>query len=435
MPPHSRILPSRAARLRAGRVNAMLILVLNSGSSSLKYQLFNTNTERAVAKGVVEKIGMADSFVEHTVYHDMETSLGIEHRKKKDTIERPMQNHNEALAMVTTLLTHADLGVIHDLSEISAVGHRIVHGGDCFSEAVEITPEILQKLEELSDLAPLHNPPALAGVRACQAEIPGVPNVAVFDTAFHQTMAPEAYMYPLSYEMYEKYDVRRYGFHGTSHRYVCSQVIDLLGKPREDTRIITCHMGNGISLTAIKGGKVVDTSMGFTPLEGMMMGTRCGTIDPSIVTFLMQKEGWDFAQISDYLNKKCGLLGISGISSDMRDIRKAMGNGHKRSKLAVDMLYHQLIKLIGGYVMLLEGVDAIVFTAGMGENDAEMRKAICKRLAYIGVELDLAINSAEDDFRLISTPDSKVKVFVVHTNEELMIARDTREVVLQNNLL
>ncbi|HIU09890.1 MAG TPA: acetate kinase [Candidatus Avidehalobacter gallistercoris] len=413
----------------------MLILVLNSGSSSLKYQLFNTNTERAVAKGVVEKISMPDAFVEHTVYHDMETSLGIEHRKKTDTIERPIQNHNEALTMVTTLLTHPDLGVIHDLSEISAVGHRIVHGGDCFSEAVEITPEILQKLEELSDLAPLHNPPALEGVRACQKEIPGVPNVAVFDTAFHQTMAPEAYMYPLSYEMYEKYNVRRYGFHGTSHRYVCNQVIELLGKPREETRIITCHMGNGISLTAIKGGKVVDTSMGFTPLEGIMMGTRCGTIDPSCVTFLMQKEGWDFTQISDYLNKKCGLLGISGISSDMRDIRKAMGNGHKRSKLAVDMLYHQMIKLIGGYVMLLEGVDAIVFTAGMGENDAEMRKAICKRLAYIGVELDWTINSAEGDFRLISTPESKVKVFVIHTNEELMIARDTREVVLHNNLL
>ncbi len=414
---------------------AMLILVLNSGSSSLKYQLFNTNTERAVAKGVVQKIGFDDTFVEHTVYLNMETQLGIEHRKKKDTIERPMANHNEALAMVIALLTHPDLGVIHDLSEISAVGHRIVHGGDCFSEAVEITPEIMQKLDELSDLAPLHNPPALAGVRACLEEMPGVPNVAVFDTAFHQTMAPEAYMYPLSYDMYKKYNVRRYGFHGTSHRYVCNQVIDLLGKPREDTRIITCHMGNGISLTAIKGGRVVDTSMGFTPLEGVMMGTRCGTIDPSIVTFLMQKEGWDFAQISDYLNKQCGLLGISGISSDMRDIRKAMSNGHKRSKLAVDMLYHQLVKLIGGYVMLLEGVDAIVFTAGMGENDAEMRKAICKRLAYIGVELDLAINSAEDDFRLISAPESKVKVFVVHTNEELMIARDTREVVLQNNLL
>lgn len=413
----------------------MLILVLNSGSSSLKYQLFNTNTERAVAKGVVEKIGLADSFVEHTIYNDMETELGVEHRKKKDTIEREIKNHNEAISMVIALLTHPDLGVISELSEISAVGHRIVHGGDFFSEAVEITQEVMLKLESLNDLAPLHNPPALAGVRACLQEMPGVPNVAVFDTAFHQTMPPEAYMYPICYEHYEKYDVRRYGFHGTSHRYVCSQVIDLLDKPKEDTRIITCHMGNGISLTAIKGGKVIDTSMGFTPLEGIMMGTRCGTIDPSIVTFLMQKEGWSFEQTSTYLNKKCGLLGISGISSDMRDVRRAMGNGHKRSQLAVDMLYHQLIKLIGGYMLLLGGVDAIVFTAGMGENDAEMRKNICQRLECIGVDVDLKINSSNQDFKQISTPQSRVKVFVVPTNEELMIARDTREVVLRNNLL
>jgi acetate kinase len=413
----------------------MLILVLNSGSSSLKYQLFNTNTERAIARGVVEKIGMHDSFVEHTVFIDMETTLGIEHRKKKDTIEREIKNSNEALAMVIALLTHPDLGVIHDLSEISAVGHRIVHGGSYFSEAVELTPEVMEQLEKLNDLAPLHNPPALAGVCACLEEMPGVPNVGVFDTAFHQTMPPEAYMYPISYDLYKKYDVRRYGFHGTSHRYVCNQVIDLLGKPREETKIITCHMGNGISLTAIQGGKVIDTSMGFTPLEGIMMGTRCGTIDPSIVTFLMQHEGWDFDEISSYLNKSCGLLGISGISSDMRDIRKAKGNGHKRSKLAVDMLYHQLIKLIGGYVLLLNGVDAIVFTAGMGENDAEMRKDICKRLEYIGVDVDLEINSSDQEFKMISTPESKVKIFVVHTNEELMIARDTREVVLKNNLI
>lgn len=413
----------------------MLILVLNSGSSSLKYQLFNTNTERAIAKGVVEKIGLRDSFVEHTVYHDMETSLGLEHRKKKDMIERELKNHNEALQMVITLLTHPDLGVIRELGEISAVGHRIVHGGDCFSEAVELTPEVLRRLEELNDLAPLHNPPALAGVRACLEEMPNVPNVGVFDTAFHQTMPPEAYMYPISYDMYDKYDIRRYGFHGTSHRYVCGRVIDLLGKPKEETRIITCHMGNGSSLTAIKGGKVIDTSMGFTPLEGLMMGTRCGSIDPSIVTFLMQKEGWSFEETSSYLNKKCGLLGISGISSDMRDIRKAMNNGHKHSRLAVDMLYHQLIKLIGGYVLLLGGLDALVFTAGMGENDAEMRKVICGRLACIGVAIDLEINSSEQDFKMISTPESTVKVFVVPTNEELMIARDTREVVLKNNLL
>lgn len=414
----------------------MLILVLNSGSSSLKYQLFNTNTERAIAKGVVEKIGLPDSFVEHTIYQDMETSLGIEHRKETNTIESRLADANEALAMVLKLLTHSEMGVIKTMGEISAVGHRIVHGGNLFSEAVELTPDVLTQLESLNDLAPLHNPPALVGVRACLEEMPGVPNIGVFDTAFHQTMEPEAYMYPIPYEAYEKYDVRRYGFHGTSHRYVCNRVIDLLDKPREETRIITCHLGNGSSLTAIKGGKVIDTSMGFTPLEGLMMGTRCGNIDPSIVTFLMQKEGWDFEQISNYLNKKSGLLGISGISSDMRDVRTAMNNGHKRSKLAIDMLYHQLIKLIGGYVMLLNGIDALVFTAGMGENDVEMRKAICRRLEFIGVELDLELNSSRDkDLKLISTPESRVRVYVVPTNEELMIASDTRDVVLRNNLL
>ncbi len=413
----------------------MLILVLNSGSSSLKYQLFNTNTERALAKGVADKIGLADSYVEHTVYLEMETSLGIEHRKKKDTIECELKNSREALAMVITLLTHSDLGVIHDLSEISAVGHRIVHGGDLFSEAVELTPENLKKLARLNTLAPLHNPPALLGVQACLEEMPGVPNVGVFDTAFHQTMPPEAYMYPIGYDMYKKHNIRRYGFHGTSHAYVCGQVIGLLDKPREDTKIITCHIGNGSSLAAIKGGRVIDTSMGFTPLEGLMMGTRCGTIDPSIASFLLEQEGWTPQRLSEYLNKECGLLGISGISSDMRDIRKALGNGHKRSKLAVDMLYHELIKLIGGYVVLLEGVDALVFTAGMGENDAQMRKDVCARLRYIGVELDLEINSSEQDFKLISTSESAVKVYVVPTNEELMIARDTREVVLKYNLL
>ena len=413
----------------------MLILVLNSGSSSLKYQLFNTNTERAIAKGVADKIGLADSCVEHTVYLELETSLGIEHRKKKDTIECTLQNSRDALAMVIKLLTHPDLGVIHDLSEISAVGHRIVHGGDLFSEAVELTPENLRELAKLNPLAPLHNPPALLGVQACLDVMPDVPNVGVFDTAFHQTMPPEAFMYPISYEMYEKHSIRRYGFHGTSHAYVCGQVIGLLNKPAEETRIITCHIGNGSSLAAIKGGKVLDTSMGFTPLEGLMMGTRCGTIDPSIGAFLEEQEGWTPERVNEYFNKECGLLGISGISSDMRDIRKALGNGHKRSRLAVEMLYHQLVKLIGGYVLLLGGVDALVFTAGMGENDAKMRKDICQRLQYIGVELDLEVNSSEQDFKLVSSPESKVQVYVVPTNEELMIARDTREVVLKNNLI
>lgn len=413
----------------------MLILVLNSGSSSLKYQLFDTVTENVWVKGVVEKIGMEDSFVEHTVYHDMETALGLEHRKKKDTIERPMKNHDEALEMVIALLTHPNWGVVKDLSEIRAVGHRIVHGGDSFSEAVEITPEVLAKLEALNDLAPLHNPPAITGVKACLHKMPQVPNVAVFDTAFHQTMPPESYMYPISYDMYEKHGIRRYGFHGTSHRFVCNQVIDLLDKPKDETKIITCHLGNGSSLTAIKGGQVVDTSMGFTPLEGLMMGTRSGSVDPSIVTFLMKKEGWSEDEVNNYLNKKCGILGISGISSDMRDVKKAKFNGHKRATLAVEMLYQQIIKLIGGYALLMQGLDALVFTAGMGENDADLRKNICARLECIGVDVDLAVNSSDEEFKEISTEKSKIRVFVVHTNEELMIARDTREVVLANNLL
>lgn len=413
----------------------MLILVLNSGSSSLKYQLFDTVTEKAWVKGVVEKIGMPDSFVEHTVYHDMETSLGLEHRKKRDTIEREMKNHDEALEMVIRLLTHPNWGVIKDLSEIRAVGHRIVHGGDSFSEAVEITPEVLTRLEALNDLAPLHNPPAIMGVRACLHKMPQVPNVAVFDTAFHQTMPPESYMYPIGYDMYEKYGIRRYGFHGTSHRFVYNQVIDLLGKPKEETRVITCHLGNGSSLAAIKGGQVIDTTMGFTPLEGLMMGTRSGSIDPSIVTFLMKKEGWGPDEVNSYLNKKCGILGISGISSDMRDVKKAKFNGHKRANLAVEMLYQQIIKLIGGYSLLMQGLDALIFTAGMGENDADLRKNVCARLECMGVDVDLAVNSSDADFKEISTPQSKVRVFVVRTNEELMIARDTREVVLHNNLL
>lgn len=413
----------------------MLILVLNSGSSSLKYQLFDTVTEKAWVKGVVEKIGMADSFVEHTVYHDMETNLGLEHRKKKDTIEREMKNHDEALEMVIRLLTHPNWGVIKDLSEIRAVGHRIVHGGDSFSEAVEITPDVLEQLEALNDLAPLHNPPAIMGVRACLHKMPQVPNVAVFDTAFHQTMPPEAYMYPISYDMYEKHGIRRYGFHGTSHRFVYNQVIDRLNKPREETRVITCHLGNGSSLAAIQGGQVIDTSMGFTPLEGLMMGTRSGSVDPSIVTFLMKKEGWSADEVNSYLNKQCGILGISGISSDMRDVKKAKFNGHKRANLAVEMLYRQIVKLIGGYALLMQGLDALIFTAGMGENDADLRKNICVRLECMGVDVDLAVNSSDADFKEISTEKSRVRVFVVHTNEELMIARDTREVVLHNNLL
>ena len=410
----------------------MLILVLNSGSSSLKYQLFNTNTERAIAKGVADKIGLADSCVEHTVYLELETSLGIEHRKKKDTIECTLQNSRDALAMVIKLLTHPDLGVIHDLSEISAVGHRIVHGGDLFSEAVELTPENLRELAKLNPLAPLHNPPALLGVQACLDVMPDVPNVGVFDTAFHQTMPPEAFMYPISYEMYEKHSIRRYGFHGTSHAYVCGQVIGLLNKPAEETRIITCHIGNGSSLAAIKGGKVVDTSMGFTPHEGLLMGTRCGDIDATAVLYLMKHEGFDPERMDHMLNKESGLLGVSGVSSDFRELDEAIAQGNQDAKLARDIFIYRVKKYIGSYIAAMNGVDAIVFTAGIGENGPDVREEICADMDYLGIAIDAEKNNVRGKEVNISAEGSRVQVWIVPTNEELAIAEETIEAAFGN---
>lgn len=413
----------------------MLILVLNSGSSSLKYQLFNAENENTIAEGIVEKIGLKGSFIKHGVCQVVETEMGVEHHKKNNKIECIIKDAKSALNLVLKLLVDDDFGILTDLHQIDAVGHRIVHGGSKFSEAVQITPEVLSELELLNDIAPLHNPPAIVGINACMELMPGVPNVGVFDTSFHQTMTQDSYIYPISYEMYEKHGIRRYGFHGTSHRFVSEKISGLLNKPVEDTKIITCHLGNGSSITAIKGGKSVDTSMGFTPLEGIMMGTRSGAIDPAICNYLMTKENMTGEEVLTYLNKQSGLLGLSGVSNDVRELREAVAMGNERAKLALDVFNNQLIKLIGGYAALLNGVDAIVFTAGIGENDTELRQKVCESLTFLGLDLDLRANIYGDKFREITTMESRVKAFVVPTNEELVIARDTKDVVLANDLL
>ena len=394
----------------------MKILVVNAGSSSLKYQLIDMTNESVLAKGNCERIGI-DGVIKG------KTADGRSFEKKVD-----MPNHTVAFNEVKTALTTGDCAVIASMDEISAVGHRVVHGGSKYTQSVRIDDEVIAGIEELCALAPLHNPAGLQGIRAC-IEIFGkdTPQVAVFDNAFHSTMPAEAYMYAVPYEYYEKYQVRRYGFHGTSHRFVSAAVADRLGKNIEDLKIITCHIGNGSSITAVKNGKVVDTSMGFTPLDGFMMGTRSGCLDPSVVTFIQEKEGLSAAEMDSLLNKKSGMLGISGVSSDDRDIQAAMKEGNERAALGRKMLWYQIRKFVGSYAAVMNGVDAIVFTGGIGENVAEMRADICKNLTYLGVEIDEAVNAdailgKEAKF---STAASKVDVFVIPTNEELMIARDT----------
>lgn len=395
----------------------MKILVVNAGSSSLKYQLIDMTNESVLAKGNCERIGI-DGVIKG------KTTDGRSFEKKVD-----MPNHTVAFNEVKAALTTGDCAVIASMDEISAVGHRVVHGGSKYTKSVRIDDEVIAGIEELCALAPLHNPAGLQGIRAC-IEIFGkeTPQVAVFDNAFHSTMPAEAYMYAVPYEYYEKYQVRRYGFHGTSHRFVSAAVADRLGKNIEDLKIITCHIGNGSSITAVKNGKVVDTSMGFTPLDGFMMGTRSGCLDPSVVTFIQEKEGLTAAQMDNLLNKKSGMLGISGVSSDDRDIQAAMKEGNERAALGRKMLWYQIRKFVGSYAAVMNGVDAIVFTGGIGENVAEMRADICKNLTYLGVEIDEAVNAdailgKEAKF---STAASKVDVFVIPTNEELMIARDTK---------
>ncbi len=402
----------------------MMILVINAGSSSLKYQLFDMDHEKVLCKGNCERIGLDKSVIGH------KTSDGKQIEK-----EVAMQNHKDAFMQVNEILTDAEYGVIKNASEITAVGHRVVQGGARFSKSELVTPEVIQGIRDLIPLAPLHNAGHVQAIEAC-LEVFGdkIPQVVVFDTAFHSTMPPKAYIYPLPYEYYEKYHIRRYGFHGTSHRYVSNRYAEITGKSLEGTKIISCHLGNGSSITAIENGKVIDTSMGLTPLDGFMMGTRCGTLDPSVVTYIEEKEGLTPQQMSDILNKKSGLLGISGISSDDRDVTKAADEGNERAILAHDILQYEIKKFIGGYYVALGGCDAMIFTAGLGENQAHHREAICEQLACFGVKIDKEINNQtiRGKEAKISTDDSKIDVYVIPTNEELVIARDTQEIV--NNM-
>ncbi|CDD02829.1 acetate kinase [Ruminococcus sp. CAG:382] len=400
----------------------MYILVVNAGSSSLKYQLYDMDTNKPVAKGVVEAIGETNSKVKHERLTD--------HKKFED--QRVVANHTDATKITLDLLTSDEYGSFRDMSEIYAVGHRIVHGGPWLTESVLVTDSVIADLEKCVDIAPLHTLAHLAGIRGCMEVMKDIPQVLVIDTAFHRTMPAKAYMYPLPYSIYEKYKIRRYGFHGTSHRYVSGKVIDYLGGNPEGTKIITCHIGNGSSITAIKDGRVVDTSMGFTPLDGIEMGSRCGAIDPAIVPFIMEKENISPKEMQNYMNKECGLLGVSGVSGDMRLLMAAVRKGEPRAVLAYDILIYDIQKYIGGYVAALNGVDAIAFTAGIGENTPELRRDVINGLSYLGVKLDEEKNLIGKNLpepALISTPDSKVKVYVVETDEELVIASDTRRVV------
>lgn len=391
----------------------MKILVINCGSSSLKYQLFDMEGEKVLAKGLVERIGIEGS------------RLKAEGNGNKELYEYPMKDHKAALGYVLDALTNDKVGAIKSLDEISAIGHRVVHAGEKYSESVRVDEEVMKALEECIELAPLHNPPNIIGIKAMQELLPGKPNVAVFDTAFHQTMPKEQFVYALPYRYYEEDKVRRYGFHGTSHKYVSERAAAILGKKSEDLNIITCHLGNGASLAAVKGGKSVATSMGLTPLEGLVMGTRCGDIDPQIITFLMAKYGLSIQEINHVINKESGVLGISGVSSDFRDIEDAAAAGNERAQLALDVFHDKVRKYIGAYATVLGKVDAVVFTAGLGENGKSSRAEICKNLEFMGIAVDSEKNDIRGKEAIISTDDSKVKVLVVPTNEELMIARDT----------
>ena len=395
----------------------MNVLVINCGSSSLKYQLINSDSEEVLAKGLCERIGIDGRLVYQKEGMD------------KEITEAPMPTHKEAIQMVLDALHNPKSGAVKDLSEIDAVGHRVVHGGEKFAKSVVLTEEVLAKVEECNELAPLHNPANLIGIRACQELMPGVPMVAVFDTAFHQTMPDVAYTYGIPYEYYEKYKVRRYGFHGTSHSYVSKRTAEIVGKPYDQMKIIVCHLGNGASISAVNCGKSVDTSMGLTPLEGLVMGTRSGDLDPAIIDFVGKKEGLSLDEMNEVLNKKSGMLGISGVSSDGRDLEAAAETGNKRAQLALDVFDYRVIKYIGAYAAAMNGVDAIAFTAGIGENNIKMRKDVCSSLTYLGVKLDEEKNNVRGEERIISADDSKVQVLLVPTNEELAIARETLALV------
>lgn len=393
----------------------MKILVINAGSSSLKYQLIDMDTEKVMAKGLCERIGIDGSKLNHTPGDG-----------EKVVIEKPMKDHADAIGMVIDALLDSEHGVISDMKEISAVGHRVVHGGELFSKSVLITDEVKKAIESCNDLAPLHNPANLIGISACEKTMPGVPQVAVFDTAFHQTMPPKAYMYAIPYKYYEEYKIRRYGFHGTSHRYVSQRAAAMLGKDIKDLKIITLHLGNGSSIAAVKNGESVDTTMGFTPLAGVPMGTRSGDIDPAILQFIMNKEHIDADRMNTILNKESGVLGVSGLSSDFRDLSAATEKGNKRAELAEEMFIYNVKKYIGSYAVAMGGVDAIVFTAGIGENNGAYRKLMTEGLEFMGIKIDDGKNSVRGCEIDVSAPDAKVKTLVIPTNEELMIAMDTK---------
>lgn len=396
----------------------MKVLVINCGSSSLKYQLFDMSDESVLCKGLVEKIGIPGSFLKHR--RGEEESV---------VIEAEIANHEVAIGMVTEALTSPIYGVVASMDEIQAVGHRVVHAGEKYAGSVLITEDVMNALKECIELAPLHNPPNIMGVEVCAKLMPNVKHVGVFDTAFHQTMPREAFLYALPLEYYKKYGLRRYGFHGTSHRYVTERAAAMLNKPVTEVNLITCHLGNGASIAAIQNGKSIDTSMGFTPLEGLIMGTRSGDIDPAIVPFLMEKEGWTSEETSNFLNKKCGVAGISQVSSDFRVIEDAAAKGNDQAQLALDMYYYRVRKYIGAYSAALGRVDAIVFTAGLGENSSEVREAVCEHLGFMGVKVDTAKNKVRGKEVDLSADGAAVRVLLIPTNEELVIARDTQEIV------
>ena len=395
----------------------MNVLVINCGSSSLKYQLINSDTEAVLAKGLCERIGIDGRLVYQKAGCD------------KEITEAAMPTHKEAIQMVLDALTNDKTGAIGSLKEVNAIGHRVVHGGEKFASSAVITDEMIKAVEECNDLAPLHNPANLIGIRVCADLMPGVPQVAVFDTAFHQTMPAKAYLYGLPLDFYKKYKVRRYGFHGTSHSYVSKRTAEIIGKPYDEMKIIVCHLGNGASVSAVDCGKSVDTSMGLTPLEGLVMGTRSGDIDPAILEYVGKKENKNIDQLMEVLNKKSGLLGISCLSSDGRDLEDAAAEGNAKAQLALDIFDYRVIKYVGAYAAVMNGVDAIAFTAGIGENNKELRKNVCANLGYLGVKIDDERNNVRGEERIISTDDSKVKVLLVPTNEELAIARETLALV------
>ena len=400
----------------------MNVLVINAGSSSLKYQLVNVETHEVLAKGICERVGSAEAFHKH----------GIDENEL--VIDEPMEDHNAAMAVVLEALTSGPNKAIDSLDDIDAIGHRVVQGGKYFDRSVVIDDDVIAKIDELAELAPLHNKAALMGIEACRAQMPGKPMVAVFDTSFFQSIPPKAYMYPLPYELYEKYAIRKYGAHGTSHRYISERAAAFMDEPIEDLKLITCHLGNGCSISAIDHGVAVDTSMGLTPLDGLMMGTRCGAIDPAIVPFIMEKENLTTQEVNDLMNKKSGLLGISGISNDLRSVKEASEAGDERAQLAYEMYSNSAKKYIGQYIAVMGGVDAIVLTAGVGENCEKMRRMIFAGLQPLGIKIDPEKNKLRGHEREISTDDSAVRIVVIPTNEEYMIARDTYQLVKEGSL-